>query len=230
MTMTDRPYRLSLPDEVLLLALRADQGTAACGSMYLYAFGGALLAELVLQERLRIDGGRRDPVAVVDPGPIGEPPLDGALSRIVLASRPATAKTWIGRLARAKNLKQAALEGLCERGVLRAEQRKILGIFPRTVFPQADGGPERELRARVERAITEGEAAVDDRTAMLIAIAAAANLLRGTFGRRLIKARKSRIESIAHGWPVGDATRATVEAVQAATIAASAAAAVVVSS
>ena len=43
-------HSLFLHEEILLLALRDEEGTIA-GAMYQYAIGGALLAELLLQTR-----------------------------------------------------------------------------------------------------------------------------------------------------------------------------------
>ena len=46
---------LHLYEEIMLLALRDEEGTVASGTMYNYAVGGALLAELLLEQRLRIE-------------------------------------------------------------------------------------------------------------------------------------------------------------------------------
>ena len=46
---------LHLHEEVLLLALRDREGTIASGTHYQYAIAGALLAELLLEERCVVD-------------------------------------------------------------------------------------------------------------------------------------------------------------------------------
>ena len=45
---------LFLHEEVMLLALRDKEGTIASGSMYQYAIGGAVLAELLLHDRVEV--------------------------------------------------------------------------------------------------------------------------------------------------------------------------------
>ena len=45
---------LCLHEELLLLALKDDEGTVAGGTMYQYAIGGALIAELVMAERVTV--------------------------------------------------------------------------------------------------------------------------------------------------------------------------------
>ena len=64
--MTPRPT-LHLHEELLLLALRDDAGTIAQGTTISYAMGAAVLAELLLHERIAVDDTKkkigRKPVA-----------------------------------------------------------------------------------------------------------------------------------------------------------------------
>ena len=50
---------LHLYEEIMLLALRDEDGTVASGAMYSYAVGGAILAELLLKQRLCIEEPRK---------------------------------------------------------------------------------------------------------------------------------------------------------------------------
>ena len=45
---------LFLHEEILLLALKDEEGTIASGTTYEFAAGGAILAELLLQKRVRV--------------------------------------------------------------------------------------------------------------------------------------------------------------------------------
>ena len=45
---------------------------------------------------------------------------------------------------------------MAERGVLRPERGRILGIFPSRRWPAVDGGYERDLQARLEQALVVG--------------------------------------------------------------------------
>jgi len=45
---------LFLHEEIMLLALRDEEGTIASGTMYQYAIGAAVLAELLLNKRIAV--------------------------------------------------------------------------------------------------------------------------------------------------------------------------------
>ena len=51
--MTDRD-ELFLHEKIMLLALQDEKGTLESGTMYTYGLGGAILAELLLGERIRV--------------------------------------------------------------------------------------------------------------------------------------------------------------------------------
>ena len=46
---------LYLQEEIMLLTLRDKEGTIASGTNYQYAIGGAVLAELLLRNRVTVD-------------------------------------------------------------------------------------------------------------------------------------------------------------------------------
>lgn len=50
---------LFLQEEIMLLALRDKEGTIASGSMYQYAISGAILAELLLNNRIVVDESKK---------------------------------------------------------------------------------------------------------------------------------------------------------------------------
>lgn len=116
--MIDRD-RLPLHEEVLLLAMRDEEGTIAAGTMYQYAIAGAVLSELVLQGRVAVDdSGRKKLAKVIDPRPTGAPLLDECLDKIA-AGKPKPLDHWVGRFANIKNLKHRVAARLCGRVILR---------------------------------------------------------------------------------------------------------------
>jgi hypothetical protein len=106
--------------------------------------------------------------------------------------------------------------GLVEKGVLRDEEDRILGIFKRTIYPELDPGPERDVVARIESAVLREEEEIAPRTAVLVALAHRTGLLATVLDKERLKKRKDRIEEIAEGNVAGDAAKAAVEAMQAA--------------
>jgi len=216
--MTDTP-RLYLYEEITLLALRDKKGTlSTCFASM--GVAGALMAELLLEGRVAIDGTRKKLIEVRSRDLFGDPVLDEALRQIAASSRRASLNAWIPRLANAKNLHHRVAQQLCRRGILRADEDTVLLIFRRKIYPELNPLPERELIERMRNAIVSDSSQVDPRTMILLSLARAADLLATSVGRDVVKAGKARIKAIVQGEATGKATREVIEATQAAMIAA----------
>jgi hypothetical protein len=215
-----RPNQLYLHEEILLLALRDKEGTIPMETQYGLALGGALLAELLLHERIKVEESRRKKLVVVAPRakPIGEPLLDECFEKIKTAKRRATLQTWVGRLSRVKQLKHRVAMGLCDRRILKADEGKVLLIFKRKIYPEIDPGPEREVIARLRQAVFTYTREIDSRTIVLVALVHTSGILKLVFDKKKLKGRKKRLEQITKGDLVGTATREAIQAVQAAVI------------
>lgn len=212
-------HTLGLHEEILLLALRDEEGTTA-GDQYAYGLAGAIAAELLLRGRIRLVEGKRKPmVEALETAP-AEDVLGTCQARIAVARRRATLATWVQRLAAMRNLKHMVAQELCRRGVLRADEDKVLLLFKRKIYPEVDPGPERELTDRLREAIVGDAAEVDPRTVLLISLASSAGLLGNAFSRKELRARKKRIDAVVNGEVTGQATREAIEAAQAAMVAA----------
>ncbi|UCF15586.1 MAG: GPP34 family phosphoprotein [Phycisphaerales bacterium] len=208
---------LCLHEEVMLLALRDEEGTIASGTMYQYAIGAAVLAELLLSQRIVVDqSGKRKLVDLVSSTPLGEPLLDHCLEKITSAKRRAALQTWVSRFASVKNLKHLVAQQLCKRHILRADEDKVLLIFTRKIYPEVNPEPERELIERLGQAIFTDAVDVDPRTVVLVSLANAAGLLKIVFDKKMLKTRKKRIERIVNGEITGKAAQQAIQAMQAA--------------
>ena len=208
---------LWLHEEIMLLALRDEEGIIASGTMYQYAIGAAVLAELLLSRRIVVDeSGKRKLVDLVGSEPLGEPLLDQCLEKIVAAKRRAALQTWVSRFAGVKNLKHVVARSLFRRGILRADEDKVLMIFTRKIYPEVNPQPERELIERLRNAIFTDASDVDPRTVVLVSLANSASLLKVAFDKRMLKTRKKRIEQIVNGEITGKAAQEAIQAMQAA--------------
>lgn len=207
---------LSLPEEIMLLALHDEKGTVALESRYPYAVGGAVLAELLMLERVRLsESGRKRVVTVVSSTPTGRPFLDDCLAQIADERKARPADFWVSRFAQTKQLKHRLAYQLVDRGILRADEDKILLLFTRRVYPEVDSRPEKELVARLKRAIfTNGD--VDPRTAVLVSLSHHADLLPNAFDKKKLKGRRKRIERIGNGDASTEATKKAIKAMEAA--------------
>jgi len=215
---------LYIYEEIMLLALSDKKGTVHSGAFYALAIGGAIVAQLLLAGAIVVREEKNkkfiEPAKRVD---FGDPLLDECLELIRTAKRRATVKRWVTAFARIRRLRQRVVTQLCDRGILKADQDKVLLVFTRKIYPERDPRPEREIIARMRQAIFRHTSTVDAETAVLVALANGAGLLRAVFDRKKLKERKQRIKQIVEGNLIGDATREVVQATQAAVMAAAAA-------
>lgn len=208
---------LFLHEEIMLLALRDEEGTIVSGTMYQYAIGAAVLAELLLNKRIAVGEPRRKKlVDLISSQPLGEPLIDQCLEKISNAKRRASLQSWVSRFAGVKNLKHRVAQGLCERGILRAEEDKILLLFARKIYPEVNPEPERKLIERLRQAIFTDSRDIDPRTVVLVSLANSTGLLKAVFDKKELKGRKDRIKEISDGEITGKAAKEAIEAMQAA--------------
>ena len=208
---------LFLHEEIMLLALRDEEGTIASGTMYQYAIGAAVLAELLLNKRIAVGQPRRKKlVDLISSQSFGEPLIDQCLEKISNAKRRASLQSWVSRFAGVKNLKHRVALQLCERGILRATEDKILLIFTRKIYPEVNPEPERKLIERLRQAIFTDSRDVDPRTVVLVSLANSTGLLKVVFDKKELKGRKARIKEISDGEITGKAAKEAIEAMQAA--------------
>jgi Golgi phosphoprotein 3 len=206
---------LALHEEILLLALKNEKGTIAIESHCNLAMGGAILAELLLLGRLKVQRQKNKQFAIVSSTkPTGNELLDECLGRIVESKKRQQLKTWVSRFSKIKQLKRRTAVQLCRKGVLRESEDRVLFIFKRKIFPELDPRPERDLVEQLRRAIFTETSRVEPRTAMLVALAFHGDLLKNAFAKKMLKSRKKRIQSLTSGEVVGDATKEAVRAVE----------------
>lgn len=218
------PTALTLYEEILLLALDDHKGTTGVGSMHANAMGGAILAELVLRGALTIDKDKKKLVNTVPGMPVDDAILAECLALVHEASRRRKAADWVLKFAGRKDLTNRVARGLVTKGVLTEGRDKVLGIFPRTIYPARNPGPEQELKKRLHHAVFTASSQVDERTIVVVAIANSTGLLAGALDKQRLKERKDRLKKLTSGQAAGAATREAIEAMQAAVLVATIAA------
>lgn len=213
---------LFLYEEIMLLALQDHKGIVHPSINYPYALGGAILAELMLQQRIAVEEVKKNKklVNLLNPKPVKDPLIDECLAKLESAKRRGSPQTWVARFAAVKNLKYRAVEGLCRKGILRDDEDKVLLIFTRKIYPEINPEPERKMIERLRRAVFTETREIDPRTVVLLSLANAIGLLRVAFDKKKLKARKDRIERIVNGEMTGKAAKEAAQAAQAAAMAA----------
>jgi hypothetical protein len=213
--------QLILAEQLLLLFLDDEKGSDSASWGGDSGLAGAILLDLTAQGALSDDDG--DLVAVPGASP-AHPLLAAAHGAIQASGRRRDAKGWVGRLPKElEPLREHVARRLVEHGVLTEERRKLLGLFPSTRFPQADPGPERELRERL-RAVLLSERRPTQQDAMLISLLIPYDLVKRLVPRDRRKDAQRRAKAVAEGGAAAKAVDDTIKGIQAAVIASTTAA------
>lgn len=207
-----------IAEDLLLLLTDDATGRPQADSVKLpHALAGALLLELALAGKVdvagdnaRVKAGR---LVVTDASPTGDEILDEALATI----REREGKKPQAVLSKLhKGLRDKLYERLADRGILRREQDKILGLFPRTSWPAGDQAHEQRVRAAIAEAVVHGRQA-EARTGALISLLSAIDAVTKVvdpnaygIGKRELK---RRAKAVAEQTWASEAVRKAVEAV-----------------
>lgn len=205
--------QMLIAEDIALLAhddeTGRDEGTVP---MLDHRLAGAVVAELTLAGKVVMTEEKRPKAEVVDPAPTGDPVLDHALTFI--AEKPRTGTDLLPRLA--SGITERVLTRLTDRGILRREKGKVLGLFPVTRWPAEDSSHETLLRARLERVLLSGEQP-DARTATLIAVLDGTTLVSRLVPKERRREARERAKEIAsQDWASTEMTQAMAAAVRAA--------------
>ncbi len=168
---------LTMAEEILLLLLDDETGqpVGLKGPAGDLALVGAILMELALAGRIDTD---LDCLTVVDPKPVGDAVLDGALAQLAAPGAARTSRGWIQAFARgAGPMRTQLLERLVQGGVLRRVEDRFLWVFPERRYPKAEGRAEvEEVRARLRHVLLD-DSIPEPRDALLIGLARATGLV-----------------------------------------------------
>jgi hypothetical protein len=166
---------LLIVDDLMLLLMDDDGASVQSAGTLHYALGGAVLTELALLGRVEIDdsgvvnGPRVTPAGA---GPLPDPLLQSAYETVA----EKTQRVQPLLLALGADLWRVVRDRLVDRGLLRREERRWLGVFRSTRWPAADERHEAQLRVRIRRVLEGGEEP-DPRTAALIGLLSASGAL-----------------------------------------------------
>lgn len=230
----------SLTAEFLLLALDDAGGKALIDGIKMKAgVAGAVLIDLALDGAVRlatsadtdVKAGRlvRTAQAVADPRLAEIADLAHGRKPKDFVSRVGGASAWKNRAGAVKDL---VLTDLTAEGVLRHESAKLLGLFPTDIWLLEQPAVEQEVVERV-RAVVVGGHDAEPRTAALVALCQAVDLLPKLFPDQPKRQLRARGKQIAEGdWGAAAVTAAIqeVQATVAAAVAATTAAVVAGSS
>ena len=140
---------ISLLEEFLLLTLEDEGGQFDTVPEIFLTCGvaGAILMDLSLRGRIDSD---LTSVWVVDSTPTGDAVLDQVLSQVAAEPTPLSAAAWLRKLSlTAPGNRQAAIERLCERGILHKNQDGFTWVLKARRYPVLQGGELVEAKRRL---------------------------------------------------------------------------------
>lgn len=213
-------HRNVLIAEDLLLLLTDDvTGRPQADSVKLpHALAGAVLLELAMAGKVdvagdsaRVKAGR---LVVTDASPTGDEILDEALATI----REREGKKPQAVLSKLhKGLRDKLYERLAERGILRGERDKVLGLFPRTSWPAGDVLHEQQVRAAISATLGGDGREIEARIGALISLLSAIDAVTKVVDPHAFgiekRELKRRAKSIAEQNWASEAVRKAVAAV-----------------
>jgi hypothetical protein len=207
---------LILSEQVLLIALDEGNGRDTAGSAGDAGLAAGLLLDLASRDLVRAEDD--DKIIAVEGGDPGHELLREAYAAILGSGKPHSAKGWVDRLPRVlRPLRDRLARGLVERGVLTEKHSLVLGIFATTRFPEADAGPERELRDRLGEVLIGGRKPTEEE-ALLVGLLEPLGLIDAVVPGDRRRAARKRAKEVAAPSVASTAVRDAVRAVQTAVI------------
>jgi hypothetical protein len=215
MTHSVKRQRLPLHEEVMLLALSNYSGKIdGQASFYPQIVAGAMIAELVLSQYISIEGEKNYVKLNTATNSLNNTVLIEALSQISSDPKQRTISYWMGKFARMTSLKKKVAHSLIEKGILDKMEFKQFWLFTATHYPEKNPNYEIKLVNRLEQAIFSDIEEIDVRTATLIALLHKTRILSIPFDANALNKRKQRMQSIAEGNLVGNATSQVIQQIQ----------------
>jgi len=210
---------LTLSEELFLLSLEdKKKGRLALSSSQIvpYALGGALLAELALLGRIRLEDSRRVELADASGAPaLADERLNELLKEISAAGDPKKITHWVKLLGSGSwKLQKSLLTGLKAKEVLKEEEKRYLWVIPYSEYSEHDASAKYWLKVRL-RCIALAGVAPNPQEAALLSLLHACGLLHNLFTIDEYKAANQRVEEIVEGDAIHQAVIEILEMVNA---------------
>ncbi|WP_301774246.1 GOLPH3/VPS74 family protein [Pseudidiomarina terrestris] len=205
--------QLKLYEALMLLALCEEKGTMNAAYIN-YGVAAAILADLLLMKRIEVDAENKDKVRVLDDAPTGDQVFDEALQKMATAKRRGKLKDWVMRVGAIPKLKHKVAQALVADGIVELEEKKVLWLFTKRVYPEVNPAPEQHLRSEMRRLILDRPLEIDPRIAVIVSLAKGARLLPQVFSKDELKSNKERIGQVVNGELLGQTAKDVIAAVE----------------
>ncbi|RDI42011.1 GOLPH3/VPS74 family protein [Nocardia mexicana] len=216
---------MTVAEDFLLLAYNDTGRPRVDGTKLKAALAGAAILELTLAGALRLTEAGEPNHKKGRLVATGVTPDDPRLAELVTVADGRRPKDAVGKVAgfsawrsRSRDLREALLRDLVDAGQFTESPTKVLGLFPTTLWRPNPAGEQARVQRQVRAAVVEG-AEPDDRTAALVSILHAVDMLPKLFPDADKRAVKRRGKAISESNWGGAAVRKAVQEVHAVTAA-----------
>lgn len=186
---------LTLPEQLMLIALRDDKGTVlfSASTALPYGLAGAALLELFFREKITLENKK---IKGIDKNAIDDPVLNEALNLMSDSSKDRNAKYWVQKInSKVKKLRQRVIDNLVEQQILNREGHKILWFFNIDRYPTLDVVPEMEIRNNIRNIVLNNYDATE-RDIALLSLMKACSLINEVFQKGERKIAKKKIKEL----------------------------------
>jgi len=141
---------LTLPEELLLLAIHQEKGTyiGAAAERLKVGLAGALLIQLALHANIEVDKNHR--VNVLDAEPSGDGLADEALAAIKESEKARKVGYWINAFTpKTESYRKRLVESLVEKGILTIDEDHLNWVVPSPLHPEGKASTKYWLKRRL---------------------------------------------------------------------------------
>ena len=187
---------LPLAEQILVLLLDEQRGEFIPISKYALARAliGAILMDLAFASRIDTDTAS---LMIIDRTPTGNPLFDSVLERVGGSETTKSAYAWIEILSEeeADNIRERALAGMVERGILEIREARKLWVFKSRRYFMTEHTIDRDTKLHIMNVLYSDQIP-DPRDVALVCLADACGILSAVFEAREIERITPRIELI----------------------------------
>ncbi len=187
---------LTLAEELFLLTLNEKKNSIAVSSAKALpaAMVSAMLIDFFLEGRIQMVD--NDKVSLVDGDSSESDYFNHLLEKIGKAKKPKKLSHWIEAFSsKPKKLEKSLVKSLIEKKVLKEKKKKLLWVTPFIDYSQADASAKFSRKRHLRAVILAGEKA-DLRSAILLSLLRAYELMNFIFTDDEISYARNRIEAI----------------------------------
>ena len=166
MDKPDKKTELTLTEKIVLLALDNKGWFGSSEHNIKFGLTGAILFQLVVQERLEI---KDKMVQVISTKSIGDPLLDRILNHIKSSKKNRSLRNWIQNIVYKKLLlRKTILKSLIEKKIIIKEEFSMLWVFYQFKYPILNVEIKEKIRKALYEAIMKGEQLSEQDTMFII--------------------------------------------------------------